>query len=323
MIEISPIILVILAIIFGALFFIADYFDHEHHQLHASLIAGISLSYFFLVVLPEIAKGLPEYPLHLQMFEYLFILIGIMFVHVSEKIILQTVEAKSQNLMRKLLSMEENLEIVENNIVNVLEAELQEEKLDIAALKNLNETICGLKEQEDVIKAQIQQYKIKIQDRLNKDLAEFRFFTNFAYHLLIGIIIVGLLFIEFIGALLFFIFAWFRTIISNRREKHLIFTDLEIYEISDFDESIVKKVILALAVLIGVFFGLLFEFYLPIQIELELIYILYSFISGVILYTIIREVIPEKEKGKPFYFLFGAIGFAVIIFIIKITTTLI
>ena len=321
--EISPLILVILAIFFGLLFFIAYYFEHEHHQLHTSLIAGISLSYFFLVVLPDIAEGLPEYPLHLRMFEYLFILIGIIFVHVSEKFILQRVEAKSQKRMRKLLRMEGDLEIVEENIENVLESELQEDKLDIAALKNLNETIISLKAQEDVYKAQIQQFKVKIQNHLNKDLSEFRFFTNFSYHFLIGIILVGLLFIEFIGALLFFIFAWFRTIIANRKEKHIIFSDLEIYEISDFDESKIKKVILALAAIIGVFFGLIFEFLLPIQIELELIYILYSFISGVILYTIIREVIPERETGRVSLFLLGAIGFAVIIFIIKITTTFI
>lgn len=323
MIEISSIILVILAIIFGALFFVADYFDHEHHQLHASLIAGITLSYFFLIVLPEIARGLPEYPLHLQMFEFLFVLIGIMFVHVSEKLILQKIEGKSQKHMRKLIGMERNLELAEKNFENVLEAELQEEKLDIAALKNLNETICSLKEIEEKIKKEIEEYKVKIQNHLNKDLSEFRFFTNFTYHFIIGIILVGLLFIEFLGAFLFFFFAWFRTIVTNRKERHMIFTDLEIYEISDFDKNKTKKVILALSALFGVFFGLLFELFLPVNIELELIYILYSFISGVILYTIIREVIPEKEKGRPLYFLIGAIGFAIIIFLIKITTTLI
>ena len=148
--------------------------------------------------------------------------------------------------------MENDLEIVEQNIENVMETELQEENLDIQAIKNLNETICSLKEQGEVIKAQINQYKVKIQDRLNKDLSEFRFFTNFAYHFLIGIIIVGLLFIEFIGAILFFIFAWFRTIIKNRTESHIIFTDLEIYEISDFDKSKFKKVVLALTVIIEI-----------------------------------------------------------------------
>lgn len=323
MIEVDLIIVITLAIIFGIAFFIADFFDHEHHQLHASLIAGISVAYFFLVVLPEVAKGMPEYPLHLEMFEYLFILIGFIFVHVSEKLILQKVEVKSQKRMRRLITMEKDLEMVEKNIENVLESELKEEKLDIAALKNLNETILGLKEQEETIKKEIEQYKVKIQNHLNKDLSEFRFFTNFAYHFFVGIILVGLLFIELLVAFLFFIFAWFRTIVSNRSERHIIFTDLEIYEERGFGKNLIKKTLLGLSALTGVFIGLLLELILPVKIELELIYILFSFISGVILYTIVREVIPEKEKGNPFYFLLGAVGFTIIILIIKIFTNLI
>lgn len=323
MIEVDLIIVIIIAIIFGTAFFIADFFEHKHHQLHISLIAGISVAYFFLVVLPEVAEGMPEYPLHLQLFEYFFILMGFIFFHVSEKLILQKVESKSQKRMRKLLKMEKDLELVEENIENVLESELQQEKLDIAALKNLNESILGLKEQEETIKKEIEQYKLKIQNRLNKDLSEFRYFTNFAYHLLVGIILVGLLFIEFLAAFLFFIFAWFRIIISNRSERHIIFTDLEIYEESDFGINLIKKTLLGLSALTGVFIGLVFELILPVKIELELIYILFSFISGVILYTIVREVIPEKEKGNPFYFLLGAVGFIIIILIIKIFPTLI
>ncbi|TFG24347.1 MAG: hypothetical protein EU529_04595 [Promethearchaeota archaeon] len=323
MIEIDLIIIIIIAIIFGTAFFIADFFEHKHHQLHISLIAGISVAYFFLVVLPEVASGMPEYLLNFEIFEYFFILMGFIFFHVSEKLILQKVESKSQKRMRKLLKMEKDLEFVEENIENVLESELQEEKLDIAALKNLNESILGLKEQEKTIKKEIEQYKLKIQNHLNKDLSEFRFFTNFTYHLLVGIILVGLLFIEFLAAFLFFIFAWFRIIISNRSERHIIFTDLEIYEETDYGTNLIKKTLLGLAALTGVFIGLVFELVLPIKIELELIYILFSFISGVILYTIVREVIPEKEKGNPLYFLVGAVGFIIIILFIKIFTTLI
>ena len=55
-------------------------------------------------------------------------------------------------------------------------------------------------------------------------------------------------------------------------------------------------------------------------VNLELLFIFYSFISGVILYVIVREVIPEKEKGNPIKFLIGLIGFAVVIIVIKIFT---
>jgi hypothetical protein len=36
------------------------------------------------------------------------------------------------------------------------------------------------------------------------------------------------------------------------------------------------------------------------------------------MYTIVREVIPEKEKGKPVYFLAGMIGFSLFVFILKL-----
>lgn len=322
MIEVDLIVVIILAFFFGILFFIADFFEHKHHQLHISLIAGISVTYFFLVVLPEVAEGMPEYPLHLQIFEYLFILIGFIFIHVSEKIILQKVEIKSQKKMRRLIKMEKNLELVENNIENVMENELKNDDLDVKTIKHLNHTITSLKEQEEAIKAEIEQYKLKIQNHINYDLSELRFFTNFIYHILIGIILIGLLFIDLLTGILFFIFAWFRTIISNRSERHIIFTDLEIYEESDFGKNLFKKILLGFSALSGVFIGFLFELILPVKIELELIYILFSFISGVILYTIVREVIPEKETGRVSLFLLGAIGFAIFIFLIKISITI-
>ena len=174
------------------------------------------------------------------------------------------------------MKMENNLQMVEKHIENVLHQETCKDELDKDAINEITRVITELTEKGDEIKEDINKYKTKIQNRITKDLVEFRFFTNFAYHFLVGIIIVGLIFIEFIAAFLFFIFAWFRTIIQNRKERHVIFTDLDIYEISDFNESPIKKVILASSALIGVFFGLLFEFVLPVKIELDIIFILYS-----------------------------------------------
>ena len=115
-------------------------------------------------------------------------------------------------------------------------------------------------------------------------------------------------------------FAFFRTLISNklyRSEK--VYSDLDI-EIQ-FKESRIRDFSLAVSAIGGVALGLLLELYS--SFDLELVFILYSFISGVILYTIVREVIPEKEKGKPIYFLIGALGFTIIIMFINIFTTLI
>ena len=304
-----------LSLIFGALFIIVDYFEHKHHHIHISFIAGVSIAYFFLVVLPEVSEGMPEYPLHLKMLEYLFILIGFCFTHLSEKVILQKVEVKSQKRMRKLLTMESDLEEVEDNIEIFIVNELKNETLDIDALNQLGQTFVSLYKQSNKIKSEINQYKKKIQTHINRDLSELRFFTNYIYHLLIGIILVGLLVINLIPGILFFVFAWFRAIISNRSENHLLFTDLDIS--TEFKQTPLKKALSATATIIGVIIGLITEFILPISLELEFIYLLYSFVTGVIFYTIVREVLPEKEKGKPLYFLLGLICFGIFIFLMR------
>ncbi|UCC19502.1 MAG: hypothetical protein JSV62_15600 [Promethearchaeota archaeon] len=311
-------IVIFISIAFGIFFFIADYYEHKIIQLHASIIAGISVAYFFLIVLPEIAERLPAAPFDLNLFEYLFVLIGFTFVHVTEKLILQKVEIKTQKKMRKLLEKEKILESVERNTEKILNEELRHESLDIYALKDIAQTLFTLNDQEEEMKVNINNYKIKIQNHINKELRRFRFITDYIYHFLVGIILVGLLWIELVGGILFFIFALFRTIITKRTEAHLIFTDLEIYEEVIYDEKVVIKWILGTSALTGIILGIILKLIFPIN--LELLFLFYSFISGVILYVIVREVIPEKEKGNPLKFLISLVGFAVIIIIINIFT---
>ena len=315
------IIVVILALAFGVFFFIADYFEHKIIQLHASFIAGISVAYFFLIVLPEIAERLPVTPFELGLFEYLFVLVGFTFVHVSEKLILQNVEMKTQRKMRKLLKKEKILEAVEHNMESILTKELSHKNLDEAALKEISRTLSELNEQEEEIKSSINKYKIKIQNHINKELTRFRFITDYIYHFLVGIILIGLLSIELIAGILFFIYAFFRTVVTKRSEAHLIFTDLEIYEEIKYDEKPIIKYILGVSALTGIIIGLITNSFFPVN--LELLFIFYSFISGVILYVIVREVIPEKEKGDPLKFLIGLVGFAIFIVIINIFTNVI
>jgi zinc transporter ZupT len=319
--PISFVFIAIVSLIFGALFFIIDFYQRAHAKINISLIAGISISYFFLVLLPEIAENIPVFPFELTLFEYLFVLIGFVFVHISEKLIIQKVESKSQRRMRKLIEKEKILQSVEENIENILSIELEKDELDDVALKNISQTIADLHKQGKELKEKINPYKAKIQKHINDDLSDLRFFTNFSYHLLVGIIVVGLLAVDLIGGILFFLFAWFRAVITNRSESHMIFTDVEIYDTYDIEENMTRKYILALSNLIGVLFGLLLDL---INFEYtELFYIFFSFISGVILYTIVREVLPEKEKGNPLYFLIGFVGFTLAIFIINIFTSLI
>ena len=283
-----------------------------------SFIAGISVAYFFLIVLPEIAERLPESPFELALFEYIFVLIGFVFIHVTEKLILQKVESGTQKKMRKLMKKEKTLEIVERNIENILNRELKQEKLDEAALRDIARTLSELNEQEEEMKIEINKYKIKIQNHVNDDLRKFRFITDYIYHFLVGIILVGLLIIEIVPGILFFFYAFFRTLVSKRSESHIIFTDLDIYEELKYEEGSIMKYILGTSALTGILVGIVINAFLPKN--LELLFIFYSIISGVILYVIVREVIPEKEKGDPIKFVIGLIGFTIVILLINIFT---
>ncbi|MFX1571093.1 MAG: hypothetical protein ACFFCV_22365 [Promethearchaeota archaeon] len=316
--SIDLILVLIIAIPFGVLFFIADYYEPKLLHVHASLIAGISVSYFFLIVLPEIAERLPEFPFHLTIFEYLFVLIGFSFIHVTEKLILQKAEVRTQKKMRKLIKKEQILEAVERNTEKILTKELKKESLDEPALRELARTLSELNEEEEDMKIGINNYKIKIQNKINKELSNFRQVTDYLYHFLVGIILVGLLRIELLGGVLFFVYAFFRTAVTKRSEAHLIFTDLEIYEEQQFEQKQVFKYLSCGSALTGIIIGLIINAFLPAN--LELLFIFYSFISGVILYVIVREVIPEKEKGNPLKFLIGLVGFTIVIIIINIFT---
>ncbi len=309
-------ITLILSLVFGGLFFIADFYEQKHLKLHVSLIAGISVAYFFIIVLPEIAEKLPEYPLHLKFLEYLFVLLGFCFIHISEKLILQKVETRSQKRMRKLLKKEKILEAVEKNMEKILTNELKKSDLDEYTLREIAQTLSTLNQQEEDMINEIEKYKIKIQNRINEDLSKFRYLTDYIYHFLVGIILVGLLLINIIDGILFFIFAWFRTIITNRSEAHIIFTDLDIYEKPEIDRKSIKKYLLSISALSGIIIGLIIKIF--IDLNTELLFIAFSFISGIILYIIVREVIPEKEKGEPLKFLIGMIGFIIVIVLINL-----
>ena len=126
------------------------------------------------------------------------------------------------------MQKEKILKSVEQNMENILTSELKEEYLDGLALKDITRTLAGLNDIEETMKTNINKYKIKIQTNVNKELKKFRFFTDYTYHFLVGIIIVGLLREELISGILFFFYAFFRTVMSKHSESHLIFTDLDI-----------------------------------------------------------------------------------------------
>lgn len=314
-----------ISLITGIVFFLTDFYEQHRPKLHVSLIEGVSIAYFFLVLLPEISENIPEIPFDLAIFKFLFIVLGFVCVYVSEKLILQKVEANSQKRMRKLMVKEKTLEEVEKNIEQILTRELSSDELDDDSLKDITTYLISLNKKEEEFKSEINQYKIKIQTHISEDLSRLRLLTNFTYHFLIGIIIVGLLTDELINnpiipTVLFFFFAWFRALLYYRSDSPQIFSDLDICEI-EIEEKSKTKCVLSCATLLGVIIGLSLELIFPI--ELGIIYLLFSFISGVIMYTIFREVIPQKEKGSSLYFLIGFFGFTILIVILDIYSSVI
>ena len=292
--------LLFMSFLIGSTFFLVELY-HEKIHLNDSIIAGISISYFFLIVLPEISENLPEFPLHLTTFEYFFVLLGFAFNHLSEKFILQRVESTTQHKARDLVNMEKSLEIM-------ISEELHLENYDEDALRELTGTLFSLQNQEKLFLEEIEQKKVTIHDHILGHLNQLRRVTSFIYHFLIGIIIVGLIQVEIVAVLLFFFFALFNTLISSRYKRRVIFSDLDITV--EFEDKGLKKIILSLATLFGIITGFILNFILPLN--LEILYLMFSFISGVILYTIVRYVIPEKEKGRPWLFLFSLIGFSIL-----------
>jgi len=163
-------------------------------------------------------------------------------------------------------------------------------------------------QREEELEIQDYDLKVKIQNRINEHLDELHGYVNLVYHLIVGIILFELLTYDLAAAILFFVFALFKALTSKTSNDIQIFPGIEVNE--EINSPLYQKIIASSAALLGVFIGLILNviFHLP----MEIIFFLFSCISGVILYTIIREVLPENESGRPLYFLLGIIIFLII-----------
>jgi len=73
----------ILGVIFGIVFFIVDiYNENKTKEINTSLIAGITVTYFFIILLDEINKGLAVLPF--GFYKFIGILIGFSTIHLTE-----------------------------------------------------------------------------------------------------------------------------------------------------------------------------------------------------------------------------------------------
>ncbi|MHA1684311.1 MAG: hypothetical protein ACTSUE_25465 [Promethearchaeota archaeon] len=307
---------IILALVLGVVFYFVD-LNSEKIRINPSIIAGISLSYFFLVVLPEVSLGLPEFPFDLPTFEYLFILIGLVFTHFIEKMIVQRVEKRTRERAHDLMKKKDEYDTGENRLSHILKTGLDNDSLDDSTIRNLASIIAEAIQNEEDTKKEIEIIKDQIRDHVNRSLGTVHSSIEVFYHAIIGIILGSLLIAPeddpLVQGLLFFVFAFFMAVVAHVESRQRIFSDMDIE--LEYKQPRKRKAFLSLAAPLGVIFSLVIQ--LSLGINLEAIYLLFSFISGAILYTIIREVIPEKERGNPVLFVASFATFAVLIFIIK------
>ncbi|MEX2680098.1 MAG: hypothetical protein Q6373_000730 [Candidatus Sigynarchaeota archaeon] len=301
-----------LAAILGIVFFFADMYNQKVH-VNPSFIAGTSVSYFFLVVLPEIAGEMQMAIFGLPSLEYVFILVGISYAHFLEKYILQHVEARSREKAESLIKKKEMIDAVEDRVSIAMAESVQKKKVDETQLESMADILKTLIKTESDVEAELKALKKVLHDHVNARLEEFHDMTEFIYHCIIGIILAGLLFVNLAEALLFYINAILMAIISHTQSRQRIFINLDIE--MDYVETRKKKAELALAAPIGIIIGVILDLtFLDIT---EFIYMLFSFISGALLYIIMREVIPEKEKGKSSFFAAGLLGFSAIVILLN------
>jgi hypothetical protein len=297
-----------LAVLLGILFFFADMYNQKVH-VNPSLIAGMMVSYFVLVVLPEIAGEMPTTIFGLPALEYVFILVGISYAHFLEKYILQHVEARNREKAEKLIKRKETIDTVEDHLSVAIADGMQSKQVDGTKLENMAGALKKLIQTEGDVNAELKSVKKVLHDHVNERLEEFHDMTEFIYHCIVGVILVGLLFVNVIEALLFYTNAILMAVISHTQSRQRIFMNLDIE--MDYVETRRKKAVLALAAPIGIVIGAILEF--TVVVITEFIYMLFSFIAGALLYIIMREVIPEREKGKSGLFAAGLFGFSAIV----------
>ncbi|GAG73755.1 unnamed protein product [marine sediment metagenome] len=154
----------ILGVIFGIVFFIVDiYNENKTKEINTSLIAGITVTYFFVILLPEIDSGLEELPFGL--YKFIGILIGFSTIHLTEKVILLRVEQKSQVKLKEIFKEEAEVIEKEKKVEKSLIKKLVETDKDNVTVENLVEKLYAL---EEINK--IQQIWIKEEQRLKEKL---------------------------------------------------------------------------------------------------------------------------------------------------------
>ena len=289
----------------GIFYLITSYlrFNQKIH-INNSLIAGFSLTYIFLDILPEIVHEFPEFPIFFESPPFFFILIGFSCQHLIEKFILQRVDKATQKQAREFIKKEKELEITEHDYEIALTEEVIKDKINEEVIRQSALTIFLLQEQEKVLTSQIKEMEQKISIDISKDLIILRFISDFIYDFFIGMALIGIMSHNIVSGIFFFLFSFLHAIVANKKHHEKIFTDLEI-EV-ELSESKIQRILTSLSILLGILVGIIFN--LIFETQIQIIFMMLSFIAGLILHETMHHM-PEKEKGSSSYFILGMLIF--------------
>jgi len=320
--EVNIVFALILGLVIGLLFLLTEFYHDRYcfeckgpksKEKQVSIVAGFSIAYFFLKLQPEIFNELSSHNQE-EFTAFSAIFIGFCFIHLSEKMILKRVGNQCRTIIKDLVIKKKQKKIEEKVTEHKLSAELEREKWDKLTLRKLAESLTGLNQQDKELKKHEKEIKLELQSHLNKDLEKVHIVINYFYHLIVGLIIFNLLKDNLISGMLFSFFAILKATISNTSNRHIKIFDINIH--TKIEEHNFIKIISVTSVLTGVVIGLAFELIYPLSSFV--IFHSFAFISGIILYIIVREVIPQEEKGRPYYFISGATIFIVILIFIEV-----
>lgn len=148
-------------------------------------------------------------------------------------------------------------------------------------------------------------YQHADRDMLMRELKETHSVLFFCYYFVIGVVLEDLLKVGVLEGSLFLIPVALHAGLSTASLS-------EIH--GEIRESLLARIVLSVSTLLGVAFALL------VSMPLVVSNILIGLIAGALLYIIVKEFLPEREKGQPLFFLLGLVlfsGLKILIVLVK------
>lgn len=146
-------------------------------------------------------------------------------------------------------------------------------------------------------------YQHADRSKINQDLTSIHSVAFFVYYFIIGMVLEDILNKSFLEGFLFSIPITLHAGLSSASLARIH---------QPFRESLWIKFILSYSAFLGAVLANL------ISIPTILNNIFISTIAGALLYIFVKEFLPEKEKGQPFYFIIGVTLFVIVMAVLRI-----